>query len=180
MQIVPDRTSCQILSEKKTNLPAFCVFRASCAFFVALKCENVTFSSLRFGTFVRSPDVRAVPFLCFFRAIEKCVYPDFHELKSTHVHFYLSGYSRKRAESTLIKIVFVIFVSFQKFFVRSRVTLFRLLCVQNCLFSDFRAFIPVSMRCNFERTVPFCAFILVWTHRLFVMDLSLGSLLKRP
>ena len=60
-----------------------------------------TFSSVRFETFVRSPDVRMVPFLCFFRAIEKCDYPDFHVLKSTHVHFYLSEYSRKGAESTL-------------------------------------------------------------------------------
>ena len=69
--------------------------------------------------------------------------------------------------------------------VRSKIPMSRLSCVQNCRCPDYRAFKIAHIQnivrsffpkpCNFERTTPPGAFILVWTYRLSVWHLNLGS-----
>ena len=66
-------------------------------------------------------------------------------------------------------------IAFVQTIVRSKLHMSRLSCVQNCICPDYRAFIFFSRPCNFERTTPPCAFISVWTYRLSVWDLNLGS-----
>ena len=114
------------------------------------------------------------------------------ELKRVKVFFvesfHFSERSSKSAYSNIGSSVFVILVSIQKVFVRSRVTMLvqsclcpdlrafkvayvqiivrsklpmsRLSCVQSSLCQDFRSFTRVSRPCNFERTTSPCAFIL--------------------
>ena len=66
-------------------------------------------------------------------------------------------------------------IAYVQTIVRSKLHMSRLSCVQNCICPDYRAFIFFSRPCNFERTTPPCAFISVWTYRLSVWDLNLGS-----
>ena len=65
-------------------------------------------------------------------------------------------------------------IAYVQTIVRSKLHMSRLSCVQNCICPDYRAFIFFSRPCNFERTTPPCAFILVWTYRLSVWHLNLG------
>ena len=65
-------------------------------------------------------------------------------------------------------------IAYVQTIVRSKLQKSRLSCVQNCICSDYRAFVFFSRPCNFERTTPPCAFISVWTYRLSVWDLNLG------
>ena len=67
-------------------------------------------------------------------------------------------------------------IAYVQTIVRSKLHMSRLSCVQNCICPDYRAFIFFSRPCNFERTTPPCAFILVWAYRLSVWDLNLGCL----
>ena len=89
-------------------------------------------------------------------------------------------------------------IAYVQTIVRSKLHMSRLSCVQNCLCPDYRAFkiayVQTIVRsklhmsrlscvhlfsrpCNFERTTPPFAFILVWTYRLSVWDLNLGTFL---
>ena len=76
-------------------------------------------------------------------------------------------------------------IAYVQTIMRSKLHMSRLSCVQNCICPDYRAFkiayIQTIVRsffsrsCNFERTTPPCAFILVWTYRFLVCNLNLGA-----
>ena len=76
-------------------------------------------------------------------------------------------------------------IAYVQTIVRSKLHMSRLPCVQNCICPDYRAFkiayVQTIVRsffsrpCNFECTTPHCAFISVWTYRLSVWDLNLGT-----
>ena len=115
--------------------------------------------------------------------VQNCICPDYRAFKIAYVQTFVRSklyMSRLSCVQNCICPDFRAFkIAYVQTIVRSKLHMSRLSCVQNCICPDYRAFIFFSRPCNFERTTPPCAFILVWTYRLSVWHLNLGSLLKR-
>ena len=146
VQTVPDG-KCLCPDPPKRKVP---MSRLSCV--QNFSCVHRAFKSPHFQTFVRSK----LP-MSRLSCVQKCLCPDFRAFKIAYVQT----------------------------IVRSKLHMSRLSCVLNCICPDYRAFkiayVQTIVRsffsrpCNFERTTPPCAFISVWTYRLSVWDLNLGS-----